>query len=53
MFGFVTPRETLMYDMPKETNACFACHNKGEDSRNMQTLQKDLEKWGMVSWNKR
>ena len=48
-FGFVTPRETLMYNMPKETNACFACHKKDKD---MKTLQSDLEKWGMVSWDK-
>ncbi len=49
-FGFVTPRETLMYDMPPETNACFACH---KNDRSMQTLQKDLESWGMVGWDKR
>ena len=53
MFGFVTPRETLMYSMPKETNACFACHNKGEETRDMKTLQKDLENWGMIGWDKR
>lgn len=50
MFGFVTPNETLSYNMPKETNACYACH---KEDRNMQTLQNDLEKWGMVGWNKR
>jgi len=49
-FGFVTPAETLKYKMPKETNACFACHQKDRD---MSTLQSDLEKWGMVSWDKR
>jgi hypothetical protein len=49
-FGFVTPDETLKYHMPKETNACFACHQK---DRSMKTLQSDLEKWGMVSWDKR
>ena len=49
-FGFVTPAETLKYGMPKETNACFACHKK---DKSMKTLQKDLEKWGMVSWDKR
>jgi len=53
MFGFVTPKETLKYKMPKETNACFACHNKGEEHRDMKTLQQDLEEWGMVSWDKR
>jgi len=36
--------------MPPETNACYACHQKDRD---MQTLQQDLEKWGMVSWDKR
>jgi len=49
-FGFVTPRETLIYKMPKETNACFACH---KNDRNMKTLQSDLEEWGMVSWDKK
>jgi nitrate/TMAO reductase-like tetraheme cytochrome c subunit len=55
LFGFVTPDETLKYAMPKETNACFACHNKKDDTqkRSMKTLQSDLEKWGMVSWDKR
>jgi len=50
MFGFVTPRETLMYKMPKETNACYACH---KNDRDMSTLQNDLESWGMVGWDKR
>jgi len=50
MFGFVTPRETLMYKMPQETNACFACH---KNDRDMSTLQNDLEEWGMVGWDKR
>ena len=49
MFGFVTPAQTLKYGMPKETNACFACHK----DRSMQSLQNDLESWGMVSWDKR
>jgi len=53
LFGFVTPDETLKYNMPKETNACFACHNQGSEKRSMKTLQSDLEKWGMVSWDKR
>jgi predicted CXXCH cytochrome family protein len=48
-FGFVTPAQTLKYAMPKETNACFVCHKDKE----MKSLQKDLEKWGMVSWDKR
>jgi hypothetical protein len=43
--------------MPKETNACYACHNSDDDMnstrRSMKTLQKDLEEWGMVGWDKR
>jgi len=49
-FGFVTPKETLAYKMPKETNACYACH---KEDRDMKTLQKDLEAWGMIGWDKR
>ena len=49
MFGFTTPAETLKYKMPKETNACFSCHVKDRD---MKTLQGDLEKWGILSWDK-
>ena len=50
VFGFVTPKETLAFNMPKETNACYACHKKDRD---MATLQKDLEDWGMIGWDKR
>ena len=50
MFGFTTPNETISYKMPNETNACFACH---KEDRTMKTLQNDLEKWGMLSWDKR
>lgn len=50
MFGFTTPSETLKYNMPNETNACFACH---KEDRDMKTLQGDLEKWGMIGWDKR
>ena len=53
LFGFVTPDETLKYNMPKETNACFSCHNTANNQRSMKTLQSDLERWGMVSWDKR
>jgi len=49
-FGFVTPKETLDFKMPKETNACYACHKKDRD---MKTLQNDLESWGMIGWDKR
>lgn len=50
LFGFTTPAETIKYKMPHETNACFACH---KEDRTMQTLQNDLEQWGMVGWDKR
>jgi predicted CXXCH cytochrome family protein len=50
LFGFTTPDETVKYNMPHESNACFACH---KDDRDMKTLQADMEKWGMVGWNKR
>ena len=48
-FGFVTPAQTLKYKMPKETNACYACHK----DKKLKTLQKDLDSWGMISWDKR
>jgi predicted CXXCH cytochrome family protein len=50
LFGFTTPSETLKYKMPPQTNACFACH---QDDRDLQTLQNDLQQWGMVGWDKR
>ena len=50
LFGFTTPNETIKYKMPNETNACFACHKKDRD---MNTLQSDLEKWGMIGWDHR
>ena len=55
LFGFTTPNETLKYKMPKETNACYTCHNSDETNttRDMKTLQKDLEEWGMIGWDKR
>ena len=54
MFGFVTPKETLEYKIPKETNACYACHQEGTpEYRDMKTLQEDLESWGMIGWDKR
>ena len=53
MFGFTTPKETLSYKMPKETNACYACHKEGKMKRSMNTLQKDLQEWGMIGWDKR
>jgi predicted CXXCH cytochrome family protein len=50
LFGFTTPAETIQYKMPPETNGCFGCHKKDRD---MQTLQNDLEEWGMINWDKR
>ncbi len=50
LFGFTTPAQTLKYGMPPETNACYACHKK---DRTMKQLQNDLERWGMVGWDKR
>ena len=49
LFRFVTPAETLKYKMPPETNACYTCHK----DKTLKTLQKDLENWGMVGWDKR
>ena len=49
IFGFVTPNETMKYNMPKETNACYSCHK----DKTMDSLQKDMEKWGMIGWDKR
>ncbi len=49
LFGFTTPQETLKYKMPKETNACYSCHQ----DKTLGALQNDLEKWGMVNWENR
>lgn len=49
IFGFVTPKETQDFKMPDETNACYACHKE----RGMKQLQKDLNDWGMLGWEKR
>ncbi len=45
-FAFTSPAETKYYKMPKETNACYACHKE----KSLEQLQKDLESWGMVRW---
>ncbi len=45
-FAFTSPAQTLKYKMPKETNACYACHKE----KSLEELQKDLESWGMVNW---
>jgi len=49
IFGFITPNETVKYNMPNETNACFSCHK----DKTMKSLQGDMEKWGMIGWDKR
>ncbi len=45
-FSFTSPAESLEYKMPKETNACYACHKE----KSLDELQKDLESWGVVEW---
>jgi len=45
-FDFTSPAETKHYNMPKETNACYACHIE----KSLDELQRDLEGWGMVEW---
>ena len=45
-FRFTSPAETKAYHMPKETNACYACHK----DKSLDELQKDLDKWGGRSW---
>ena len=45
-FAFTSPTQTQKYKMPKETNACYACHQ----DKSLDTLQGNLEKWGMVTW---
>ena len=47
-FAFTYPAETKAFGMPPETNACYACHKE----RGLDTLQKDLENWGMLDWQK-
>jgi predicted CXXCH cytochrome family protein len=49
LFGFTTPKETELYGMPPKTNACYACH----EDRGLDQLQKDLQEWGILSWDKR
>jgi hypothetical protein len=45
-FNFTSPAETKFYKMPKETNACYACHKE----KSLDELQIDLESWGMIEW---
>lgn len=49
LFGFTTPAQTEAFHMPKQTNACYACHTKSS----LSSLQKSLQEWGMLSWDKR
>jgi ribosomal protein L15 len=43
-FEFTSPSQTKYYKMPKETNACYACHKE----KSLDEFQKDLENLGMV-----
>ena len=47
-FAFTYPAETKAYHMPPETNACYACHQ----DKSLDALQKNLEDWGKVEWEK-
>jgi len=46
-FKFTSPLETKIYNMPKETNACFACHK----DKSLDELQKSLDEWGQNDWS--
>ncbi len=48
LFSFTYPAQTKAYGMPPETNACYACHK----DQSLETLQKSLEKWGKLEWDK-
>jgi len=45
-FAFTSPAQTKKYNMPKETNACYACHK----DKTLDELQHDLENWGIINW---
>ena len=45
-FAFSSPAQTKKYNMPKETNACYACHK----DKTLDELQHDLENWGIINW---
>jgi len=47
LFKFTSPAQTKAYHMPTETNACFSCHQE----KSLDTLQKNLEEWGMITWS--
>jgi len=40
-FKFTSPLETKNYNMPKETNACYHCHQ----DKSLDKLQESLESW--------
>ncbi len=41
-FKFTSPLETKIYNMPKETNACFSCHK----DKSLDELQDSINRWG-------
>jgi len=48
LFSFTYPAQTKVYHMPKETNACYACHK----DKTLDTLQANLKAWGQLEWEK-
>jgi hypothetical protein len=48
IFGFITPNETKKFNMPDETNACYACHK----DKTLDSLQENLKEWGKLAWEK-
>ena len=47
-FNFTYPAQTKAYEMPPETNACYACHK----DKTLDSLQANLKAWGRVEWEK-
>lgn len=48
LFSFTYPAQTKAYNMPPETNACYACHK----DKTLDSLQNDLKEWGKLEWEK-
>jgi len=48
LFSFTYPAQTKAYNMPPQTNACFACHQ----DKSLDTLQENLKQWGQEEWGK-
>ncbi len=46
LFRFVEPAETKYFGMPKQLNACGACHM----DKSLDELQQIVNKWGMARW---